>query len=180
MIAARLVFLTTVFAVACVFSPASVSAQPTARPDFFWLPPTVPTAPTTTGPFDPDVLDDLAVEVCELTADGDCVAGPPIERMTAFTSPTPMRIKLDAAREFYTVDWLTGPSQVNRDLFYRVRVLQGDVEVGTIDVDFVQNTPALAGVDGSRYIGAVRGQQLTLRFRDPTAHAADARQGQRS
>ena len=31
------------------------------QPEFFWLPPTVPTAPTTTGAFDAGALAELAV-----------------------------------------------------------------------------------------------------------------------
>ena len=95
MIALRPAFFAAVFA-AVMFVPAPAAvAQPTADPDFFWLPPTVTAVPTFTGPFDADALDSLSVEVCELT-DGACVDGPPIERMTTFTTPTPMRLKLDA------------------------------------------------------------------------------------
>ena len=143
----------------------------TPDPDFFWLPPTVPTAPLPTGPFDDTALDRLAVEVCELDAAGACVDGPPIVRFTATSTPAPSRIAVDAVSESYSVNWLTGRSHVDRDLFYQVRVLSSGLELGSIDVDFVENTPELESVDASRYIGLVRGQQLPIRFRlqHPTA-----------
>ena len=143
----------------------SIASSSTDSPDFFWLPPTVPTAPPFTGPFDADALDELAVEVCRLDDAGRCIDGPPVERLDASSSPTPARISLDPAGEFYTVQWQTGRSHVDRDANYRVTVLQADVEIGSIDVDLVQNPPALAAVDATRFLGVVRGQQLTLRFR---------------
>jgi hypothetical protein len=140
-------------------------------PDFFWLPPTVPGGPTFTGPFDATALDSLRVEVCELDSAGACVAAPLIEAFTSTSRPTPSRIRLDVVGESYTLDWLTGPSRVSRDLFYRVSVFHSGRELGNFDVDFVQNTPELLSVDTARFLGVVRGQQLTIRFRvqHPTA-----------
>src|SRR5262249_5001850 len=89
--------------------------------NFSWLPPTVPTPVAATGPFDATALAGLAVEVCELTASGQC--GTLVERMTSVGNPVPQRIELDAAGEFYSVNWMTGRSHVDTDLFYRVRVL---------------------------------------------------------
>jgi len=91
--------------------------------------------------------------------------------LTSAGNPAPARIKLDQVRELYTVNWLTGRSHADRELNYRVTVFNGEGEVGSIDVDLVQNGPQLASVDPTRYIAIVRGQQLTLRFRiqHPTA-----------
>lgn len=144
----------------------------TSDPDFFWLPPTVPSAALFTGPFDPSALEGLTVRICELDDTIDaCVAGPAVEEFSAFSSPTPSRITVDQSHEFYTVNWLTGSSHVDRDRFYRVTVLKNRSVIGTIDVDFVQNKPELASIDPTLYVGVVRGQQLTLRFRvqQPTA-----------
>ena len=165
MFASRFAFLATAVAVAGLLHATPASAQPTAGPDFFWLPPTVATAPIPTGPFDPDALDDLVVEVCELDHDGDCERGRPVERMTQFGTPAAMRIRRDANQQFYTVDWLTNYSDVELDELYRVRVLHADVEVGTMDVDFVQRKQQLGSVDTTRFMPAIRGQSITLRFR---------------
>src|SRR5262245_53375038 len=154
----------------CV-AAAAHAASSTSDPDFFWLPPAVATSPSPAGPFDATALHELAVDGCELDDSGACVAGPSIEHFTSAGTPVPQRLRLDEAGEFYTVDWLTGRSHARRDVLYRVRVTKGDVELGFVDVDLVQNTPELASVDTSRYIGLVRGQHLTIRFRiqHPTA-----------
>jgi hypothetical protein len=125
----------------------------------------VPWAAEFTGPFDAAALDDLVVEVCELSAEEECIGGPPVERFTSSALPMPSRLALNEAEEFCTVRWVTGPSLVSRDPLYRVRVFRAGIKVGSIDVDFVQNMPELASVDPLRAIGVVRGQQLTLRFR---------------
>lgn len=49
-------------------------------PDFFWLPPTVASAPLPLAPFDGTALNRLAVEVCRLDADEACVPGPLVAR----------------------------------------------------------------------------------------------------
>jgi hypothetical protein len=141
------------------------------HPEFFWLPPTVPVAPATTGPFDAGALSELTVEVCELDAANACIAGGPLERFTESGNPVPQRITVDPEHEFYTVDWLTGRSHVDPDRLYRVRVLRDGIELGFIDVQFVDKVPSLGGVDPTRYVGVKRGQQLTLRFRidEPSA-----------
>ena len=115
------------------------------------------------------MLDALTVEVCELTAAGACIAGPPLERFTS-TGGLGL-IELDQAREFYTVDWLAAAGKVSSTLFYRVRVLKAGAELGTIDVDVAANSTELAAVDRTRYVGVVRGEPLTIRFRvqRPTA-----------
>jgi hypothetical protein len=131
--------------------------------DFFWLPPTVETSPTFTGPFDANALDQLVVEVCQLSA-GAC-SGPPIERMTSEGTPVPARIRLDADGEYYHVTWMSGRSHAEAGAFYRIRVLRNGSELGFLDVQVVQNTPALASVNTSLYTGLVKGQQLEIRFR---------------
>jgi hypothetical protein len=134
------------------------------HPEFFWLPPTVPTAPAASGSFDAGALGELAVEICQLDGDGQCTS-PLLERLTSTSMPIPERVQLDAQREYYTVNWMTGPSHIDHSLFYRVQVLRGTTVLGHLDVDPVKNTPQLSGVDRSKYVGVVAGQQLTLRFR---------------
>src|SRR5262249_48340632 len=133
------------------------------------LPPTAPTPVTGTGPFDASALNDLVVEVCELDANTQC--GALVARMTSTGIPIPQRIELNATDEYYTVNWLTGPSHVSPDLFYRVRVLRNGNELGSLDVDPVRRTPDMTTVNTSLYVGVVAGQPLTLRFRIQTPTA---------
>lgn len=88
-------------ALVLVFSVVGIvpAGGATPDPDLFWLPPTVPTAPLPTGPFDATALDTLAVEVCELDAANACVEGPPIARFTRTGTPAPSRITVDAVSE---------------------------------------------------------------------------------
>jgi hypothetical protein len=127
--------------------------------DFFWLPPTVPSASTPTGPFDAGALDQLAVEVCTLS--GSTCSGSLLARFTSSGSP---RIQLDAAVERYFVSWSISKS-LNADKLYRVRVLRNGVQLGFIDVDVVKNQAQLGSVDRSRYVGVVQGQALEIVFR---------------
>jgi hypothetical protein len=143
------------------------------QPDFLWLPPTVPSAPAPTGPFDATALDQLVVEVCELNSGGQCME-PVIEQMTSRGTPVPSRIQLDTRGEYYSVNWMSGRSHAKADQLYRVRVLRNGAELGFVDVQVVKNTPALASVDTSLYTGLVNGQQIELRFRIqlPTARTS--------
>ena len=143
----------------------------TSSPDFFWLPPTVPTAATPTGPFDGAALDDLVVEICALNEAEECADGPPVARFTSTARPFQSRITLNTPGQFYTVDWQALPFRVSRELTYRVNVFQADEAVGSIDVSFTQHALQLASVDARRHLGALWGQRLTIRFRiqEPTA-----------
>jgi hypothetical protein len=137
--------------------------------NFFWLPPTVSSPVAATGPVDATALPDLVVEVCELDAKSQCSAL--VTRMTSTGTPVPQRIALDASGESYSVNWMTGRNHADPDLFYRVRVLRSGKELGSLDVDPVRNTPEMASVNTSLYVGVVAGQQLTLRFRIQTPTA---------
>jgi hypothetical protein len=134
------------------------------QPEFFWLTPTVADAPTATGAFDPGALSELAIEVCLLSEAGVCV-GPVLERFTSESRPTPTRLRVDATRGFYEATWLTGASGAKAGDTYRVSVLRAGATLGFVDVQMVQNTPALASVDTRRFTGLVKGQQFTVRFR---------------
>ncbi|MDZ4259901.1 MAG: lamin tail domain-containing protein [Gemmatimonadales bacterium] len=133
-------------------------------PEFFWLTPTVRSAPIVSGITDANALPDLTVEVCVLDAGGGCV-GSPIQELTATSLPMPSRLSYSATAEAYEVTWLTGPSRVKAGTNYRVSVRRDTLALGTLDVAMVRNTPALAGVDTARFVGLVKGQQQPIRFR---------------
>lgn len=137
----------------------------TSDPDFFWLPPTVPSAAPPTGPFDPDAEHELVVEVCELDAADVCVNAAPIARFAPNEPFGPLAIKLIEPRGYYSGTWVTAKSNVRLDRYYRLSVSRGGLPIGTIDIDFVQSAEELASVDPTQFIGVVRGQPLQLRFR---------------
>ena len=92
-------------------------------PIFLWLRPTVAVQPQITAPFDAGALDQLVVEVCQLDANAKC-DGPLVERMTSTGTSVPERIQLDARKRVLHRELDDGPSHVDPDLFYRVRVLR--------------------------------------------------------
>jgi hypothetical protein len=60
-------------------------------------------------------------------------------------------------REVYEAAWRSGASKARAGERYRVTVLLGARALGWVDVQLVQNTPALATVDASRYTALVGG-----------------------
>ena len=90
----------------------SIASSSTDSPDFFWLPPTVPTAPVPAR--STPRRSTAAVEVCELDAPA---AAPPARRSRASrrrqSDAEPHRARW--AGEYYSVKWLTGRSHVDRD-----------------------------------------------------------------
>ncbi|MGZ8412599.1 MAG: hypothetical protein ACXW05_07685 [Gemmatirosa sp.] len=142
-------------------------------PGFYWLTPTVPTAPATfPGAFDAAALPALAVEVCALDAAGDACLGARVARYTATTSPSAQQLRADTVRQHYVVYWNTSVSTgaaVTAGRRYRARVVRTAAgatrELGFTDVQVVASSGELSGVDRTRYAAIVRGQQLTLRFR---------------
>ena len=151
------------------FLPASASAAILDAPrggdaSFFWLAPTVASAPASTG-FNATLLNSLAVEVCILDANSRCRSGAPAARLTSTTAATPGRLTMDAANQYYTVDWNTSTTPYFPDATYRARVLRGTTEIGILDVVFVLNKPQLGLADAGRFKSVMRGQIQTLRFR---------------
>ena len=100
----------TIAIAAMVLSLANVtSAAPgTEGPDFFWLPPTVPTAPVPTAPFDFNAQNQLVIEICQLV-DGAC-SGPLVERFSGTESSFFDRIRVHPLFQFYAAEWLTALS----------------------------------------------------------------------
>jgi hypothetical protein len=195
-IAARVAFPLGALAllVACHDQPTRPGAAPAVAPHlaiadaarggtagFYWLTPTVPTAPATfPGTFETGALASLAVEVCALDAAGAACAGAPVARYTATTTPSAQQVRVDSVRQHFVVYWNTavgaGPA-VSAGQRYRARVLRATAgasrELGFTDVQVVATSGELAGVDRARYAAVVRGQQLALRFRVEVAPPSD-------
>jgi hypothetical protein len=155
--------------VSAVSAPATASAaildaSRGGDASFFWLAPTVASAPASTG-FNSTLLNTLAVEVCILAPSGGCRSGAPMARLTSSSAATPGRLTLDAANQYYSVDWQTATTPYFPDATYRARVLRGGAEIGFLDVVFVLNKPQLGLADAGRFKSVMRGQVQTLRFR---------------
>jgi hypothetical protein len=133
-------------------------------PEFFWLTPTVASAPTPTGQVDPTALSELTVEICLLASGGGC-QGAPLQQLDAASLPMPSRLVFDQASGAYQLTWLSGPSRVAAGRNYRVAVKRTGVVLGFVDVAMVQSTPQLAGVNTELFTGLVKGQQFPVRFR---------------
>ena len=129
--------------------------------DFYWRVPTVPSNPATSGSFDANALNQLAIEICQLNSSQTACTGSLTAR---YTSSGKTHIQLDAAQQEYRVDWKTSNS-ISISAFYRVRAFRNGMEVGFTDVDVVSSSSGLASVDRSRYVGVVRGGTLEIRFR---------------
>jgi hypothetical protein len=144
-------------------SPAiSDGSRPGGNPDFFFLPPILPTPRFDDpnfdrGAFNPNLAP--AVDICELTATlpATCVAGPPVAHFGS--------VDVDVRLDWYHVNWDTDDSQLDVNKTYRIRVLVGSTLLGFADVDPVRTILGLRNVQTNEYIGLVNGRTLPIRFR---------------
>ncbi len=144
-------------------SAAIVDAPRGGAPELFWLPPTVASAPSFSGVFDPAALTALTVNICTLDANANC--GGTGEDNTSSTGPTPSRITVDVAGELYEMRWLTSSPGVKAGRTYRVTVLRSGITLGSVDVQVVQNNREQDRVDTANYLGVIKGQPAVVRFR---------------
>lgn len=100
---------------------------------FYFLPPTVPTTPAFSGVFDATLARRLRIEVCRLNGVGACRM-PPIAVLTSDAADPRNAIRVDAAHEFYSVDWYTGGRLPQSEKTYRVSVMLDGVVLGYIDI----------------------------------------------
>lgn len=140
-----------------------VDAESGGHPDFFWVPPTVATAPDATGPFDATALDELRVEIHQL--DPKTMDHTLVETFTSTSSFEPSRIRLNEVDESYKTRWQPGPSQVSSGDFYAAVVFRGDERMGSVAIQIVRNRFQLRFVDTSMFLGLIRGTTLELHFR---------------
>jgi len=117
-------------------SAAILDAARGSVTDFYWRVPTVPSNPATSGSFDANALNQLAIEVCQLNSGQTACTGTLTAR---FTSSGKTRIQLDGAWQEYWVGWKTSNS-ISTRAFYRVRTFRNGIEVGVTDVDVVTNS----------------------------------------
>lgn len=122
---------------------------------FFFLS-LVPSAPSFSGTFNPDLL--VTVEVCALTG-GACVTGPPVVQFP----PSEVDLGLDA--ELYGVSWDTGPSALQLGTDYRIRVFAGGQELGFRDVRPVATAGEVPNPQTPDFHVFVNGTRLRARFR---------------
>jgi hypothetical protein len=140
----------------------SDAARGSAAP-FYWLQPTVPTAPLYVGPFDASLTNQLSIEICELA--GNNCAMPLLTTLTSSGSPFSARIRMDPIREHYLAYWNTALNSVDPNKFYRATVKLNRTALGYIDVDVVPTRSQLGTVNTAQYVGVAVGAQVTLRFR---------------
>lgn len=135
------------------------------NPDFFFLPPLVP-SPTGNVHYEPSRFNPNlvpVVDVCELS--GDPAAGPVTCTGVAFG---PVSAQLDAGH--YAVSWHTDQSNGGAGLsvssFYRIRVFGslGGQLLGFADVDPVSTGKDLKNIQTNEVIGLVDGRTLPIKF----------------
>ncbi len=112
------------------------------------------------GDFDPDLSP--VVEICEIES-GEC-ADWPLVTFTRETDDLTRQIQVNTEDGYYWIDWNTGDVVLDPALFYRIRVVQGGIELGHVDIDPVATSEELAGVDTSLYFGFVIGETIPIRF----------------
>ncbi len=144
--------------------PAILDAARGGSPEFYWLRPTVATAPAFSGAFDAGALAELAVEVCRLNTNGSC-AGSAVERFTSTSLPAASQLRLAPGDGFYQARWLTSRTGVRSGETYRVRALRGVHDLGHVDVQVVRRPADLPQVDTAQFTGVVQGEIFPIRFR---------------
>lgn len=137
------------------------------NPDFFFLPSMVPN-PNRSPYWDADGFDpNLApsVSICELnaTTEAQVNAGAPCkpgEVTYTFGGNGPTAVAL--YRDYYRVDWKV-PNSAN--VFYKIRVKVGSIQLGFADVETVANRVGLKNVNTGDFVALSDGQILPINFR---------------
>jgi Tol biopolymer transport system component len=132
------------------------------NPHFFFLP-SLASAPSATGTFDPAVAP--AVVICALNGSA---CGPTIATYTTTAGPGGEVVKLQAAQEQYLVNWKTDEFALSDAVNYRVQVLVGQVLLGFADVDVAKHASEFKNPNTGDPIGLVNGRTLPIKFRIET------------
>jgi hypothetical protein len=160
------------FAAACTADSISPTAPTAPRktisdaahsgvvPGFYFLPPMVP-QPTYSGTFDAALQP--RVEVCELVG---TTCGTTIATFTFGTGSSNVRV--DAAGQFYIVNWKTSDFNLDPAKNYRISVFQGAFRLGYADVDVVGTAKDLKNVDTNQFIPLLDDRTLPIKFRVET------------
>src|SRR5438445_707598 len=138
------------------------AAHGVGHPHFYFLPPLVPN-PSFSGTFDPTLGPLLAVDVCRVDA-GACVT-PLIASFTSSGGATSASVRLDAAAEWYSVNWNTKAAALDPSQTYRIRVSVAGLTIGYADVDVVESGSELKNVQTGEFVGLLDGRTLPIKFR---------------
>ncbi len=140
---------------------------------FFFLPPMVWELVTPTGEFDPTVLPDVVVRVCELTGDACGVevarfsaSGPPFGRVTVSQFAIGGHVF-----EQYLALWRTDGTGISANKTYRVTLDLAGRPLGFSDVRLVRTQAQAEAVDRTQFTVWVKGLPLPIRFRIETGIA---------
>ena len=137
------------------------------NPDFFFLPPMVPN-PNQSPNWDADAFDpNLApsVSICELnaTTEAQVNAGAPCkpgEVTYTFGGSSPTSVALRG--DHYQLDWVV-PNSAN--VFYRIKVKVGSIQLGFADIETAANQKGLRNVNTGDLVTLTEGQTLPIKFR---------------
>lgn len=147
-----------------VTTPADRPAGSVARLDqaplaaFMWL------APLGTGTADPSMFDPTASPTIEICAwSGAACSGAPIATFATTPATGIGPIVVNTAVGDYEASWNLLNAALTTRKIYRIRVLQGTVEVGAISVDVVRGRWALTRSDGA-LAPLVSANELPIRF----------------
>ena len=132
--------------------PSSPRAGGAPRAEVDVAPPPVLTwlAPLGTGTADSATFDGTAapvVEVCVWT--GAACDGAPVARFTTAPAGGELPLTANAATGRYEAAWSLADARLTTRRTYRVRVLRGAAELGTLSVDVVRGRWALTRTDGT-------------------------------
>jgi hypothetical protein len=140
--------------------------DPNANPDFFFLPPMVndPSGSPNfnAGDFNPNLVPTVTVCALALPAtatESDVLFGTPCAPGGYTTS---FGAVVNTTQEQYQANWTVPSSDT---VFYRIRVLVGDVSLGFADVESVPNPQQLQSVDKTRFVGQQDGSNIPIKFR---------------
>jgi Concanavalin A-like lectin/glucanases superfamily/PGAP1-like protein len=133
------------------------------NPGFSWLSPIVKNVGEIEGEFDPSFLPFITVEICELSAEV-CV-GEPIRSFTsAGEGSEQLRISEEELEPHYHANWQTKGDGLDATRDYRIRVLVGELEVGHVDVDVLEQGKRAGHADRSAFVAVRTGQALPIKF----------------
>ena len=143
-----------------ISAPISGGTYNSGKEHFFFLPPIAP-EPVFNSPFDGSL--EPIVEIVDLFDDSV------VETFTMTSGSGSEILRVESADEHYIVNWHTGRYELNEQTTYRIRVLipasPTNIELGFIDVYFVNKGKDHNEVDTDEYIVLKYGRTLPIKFR---------------
>lgn len=115
------------------------------------------------------------IEICRLTTGSNPQCEATIKEFSpdqitvvnpgAFLSDESNEYEFPKLEPFYRAVWWTHQSNLVADRFYRISVFIGQELLGFVDIDPVRTLSQLLNVDRTKYIGAIAGFPLPIRYR---------------